>query len=254
MSKQSEKLPIFIRNGRNEAVAIAPNYIESAKQAKKIKKEDSNFSKENVGENLNWSDTEDEEQIYNGLRNLPLVKYDGNIHYLRDYHEIAEAFKGFINLLVEKEEEEFPCAFDLEWAFDKQTNINEKVSVLQICIDLENCFIVQMSNLEEIPTTLIDFLYHPKVIINGLYIRHDILKLVKDFPIFNADILLKKCVDIGEFYNQVFNAENVWSLKRLTMHTIREQIDKSSQKSNWNIAQLSETQLLYASTDVYVSE
>lgn len=258
MSKQPRKLPPFMMRGRKKAVGSALNNIVSVPQAKKTKNlfdDTENSERRNkIAKNLNYDGVEEEEP-YDRFKDLPLVKYDGKIHYLKDFYEVAEAFDGLISVIEKKEAaEECPVAFDLEWTFN-YTSGPQPVAVMQVCIDLENCYIVQMTKLQKIPASLTRFLYHPRTILHGLNIKNDFRKLARDFPVFKAEPLIEKCVELGEFYNKVFNSSEKWSLNRLAIHTLREQVDKSRhlRMSNWNYSPLSQNQLLYASIDVYVS-
>lgn len=186
---------------------------------------------------------------------MPLVKYTGKIHYLSKFCDIAEAFDGIIKLIEEKEE--YPCAFDIKWTFSnfKDQSGPQIVAALQLCLDLENCYILQMIDIKKIPAIFTAFLYHPKVIFHGMNIKHKIQLLVKDFPILNADKLIEKCIDLGDFYNEIFKSSEKWTLNRLSMNTLEEKISKARrhlQMYNWKYL-LSEIQLLYASINVYVS-
>ena len=156
---------------------------------------------------------------------------------------------------IEKyDSEHVPVSFDLEWTFNYQSG-PQPTSLLQVCLNLNQCYIVQMSELKKIPASLSVFLNHKKTILHGVNIKNDLRKLAKDFPCFNGDKLIEKCCDLGEFYNKVFNSAERWSLERLAIQCFKERIDKSRhlRMSNWSRPPLSQKQLMYASIDVYVS-
>jgi werner syndrome-like exonuclease len=200
------------------------------------------------------NEKEEKEPQDSFMESMPLAKYNGNIVYLKDFFEVAETFDK-LTKLIEAKEEVSPIAFDLESTFKFESGL-QPVAVLQVCIDLDNCYVMQISNLKKIPATLTGFLYHPKIILHGVDIKSNFQKLAKDFPVFKTDRLIEKCVELGEFYNEVFNTSEKWSLRLLAMHTLEEQVYRSReiQNSNWNCSPLSEGQLLHASIDVYVSQ
>lgn len=256
MSKPQRKLPGWMK-GRGKAVGSALNNIVDASKPKVIKKsniftdlEDAVRRQKAKKEN---KPCEQEEKVLDRFSELPLVKYDGKIKYLREFFEVAEAFDSLLNDVEQNKDSEVPVSFDLEWCFDYKTG-PLPTAVLQVCMDLTQCFIVQMSDLKKIPASLSAFLNHPKTILHGVNIKNDLRKLARDFPCFNGDKLIEKCLDLGDFYNTVFGSKEKWSLDRLTAQTINHRVDKSRQlrMSNWNWSPLSETQLLYASIDVYV--
>jgi ribonuclease D len=108
--------------------------------------------------------------------------------------------------------------------------------------------------MSKIPASFIAYLNHPMTILHGVNIKNDLRKLERDFPHIKADPLIEKCVELGTFYNQVFNSSERWSLANLALQTLKQKVDKSRhvRQSNWNYT-LSEKQLMYASLDVYVS-
>ena len=141
----------------------------------------------------------------------------------------------------------------MEWSFN-WTSGPDKTAVIQICCDLNECYIVQVSKMSRIPASFVAYINHPKTILHGVNIKNDLRKLERDFPYIKADPLIEKCVELGTFYNQVFNSSERWSLANLALQTLKEKVDKTRQvrMSNWNMT-LSEKQLIYASLDVYVS-
>lgn len=257
MSKQQRTIPEWMKGkGRKKAVGNALDNIVSAQNPKKSKKKANIFDDlESADRRLNKSNSENiDEEEYSRFADLPMVKYEGKIHYYKDFYEVAEGFDMLLKNLEKKTEDIVPVSFDLEWTFDYKSG-PKPVAVMQVCMDLENCYVVQMSTLKKIPASLTAFLYHPKTCLHGVNIKNDFRKLARDFSCFKADPLIEKCVELGEFYNKVFNSTERWSLSRLTAQTLKQQVDKSRhlRMSNWNFAPLSEIQLNYASIDVFVS-
>lgn len=185
-----------------------------------------------------------------------IITYSGKIHYITDFHDCAATFD---QLLLQTDEQSkdvndpLPVAFDMEWSFN-WTSGPEKTAVIQICCDFDNCYVVQVSKMSKLPLSFVAYLNHPKTILHGVNIKCDLRKLEKDFPNIKSDPLIEKCVELGTFYNQVFNSSERWSLANLTLQTLKQKVDKARQvrMSNWN-RPLTEEQLMYASLDVYVS-
>lgn len=63
-----------------------------------------------------------------------------------------------------------PIAFDMEWPFSFQTGPG-KSAVIQMCADINLCYIFHISKLSELPKSILDVVYHPKVIIHGVSIK-----------------------------------------------------------------------------------
>jgi hypothetical protein len=185
------------------------------------------------------------------------ITYSGKIHYITDFYDCAETFDKLLKQIDEQSKdlnERLPVAFDMEWSFN-WTSGPDKTAVIQICSDLDNCYIVQVSKMKRIPASFVAYLNHPNTVLHGVNIKNDFRKLERDFPYIKADPLIEKCVELGTFYNQVFSSSERWSLANLALQTLKQKVDKARQvrMSNWNMP-LSENQLMYASLDVYVSQ
>jgi hypothetical protein len=259
MSKRPRNIPGWMK-GRGKAVGSALNNIVSGQTSNKNQNRGNIFSNledakrrngkvKNPSENDEINDTEPLDRF----SELPMIKYDGKIKYLREFHDVAETFDNLLSEVSKTQDMDVPVSFDLEWSFDYKSG-PLPTAVMQVCLDLNQCYVVQMSDLKKIPASLSAFLYHEKTILHGVNIKNDLRKLARDFPCFNGDKLIEKCLDLGDFYNKVFNSGERWSLDRLAAQTIKHRVDKTRQirMSNWNRSPLSGTQLLYASIDVYV--
>jgi werner syndrome-like exonuclease len=142
----------------------------------------------------------------------------------------------------------------VEWTFSFQTG-PEKTSLIQVALDYEEAYLFHLPLLKKLPASLSIFLNHPRVRLHGVNIRNDLRKLEKDFPI-NSDKMFENCVDLGVWYNEIFNSSGRWSMERLVLQTLKQRIDKSRNVrcSKWHIFPLSEKQQKYAAIDVYVSK
>lgn len=186
----------------------------------------------------------------------PLVTFTGKVHYLYNYWDIAEAFEN-LTMKVEATEgkDQVPVAFDMEWPYDKKTDISGKTALIQVCMNLDECFLFHLPLLRKLPATMCIFLKHPRVLLHGVNIKGDMNKLQNDFPVFNAELMLKKCVDLRDWYNEVsgFNCTMRWSLQSLGKHALGLCVNKSLRASSWNVIPLTEAQQQYAAIDVFVS-
>ena len=61
-------------------------------------------------------------------------------------------------------------AFDMEWPFSFKSGPG-MASVIQICAELNTCYVLQLTNLKKIPLALTLFLGHPKVVLHGNNIK-----------------------------------------------------------------------------------
>jgi werner syndrome-like exonuclease len=254
MSKRARHYPEWMTN-RKEAVGDALSNIEKARTLKDKNEEP---MKRPLRSNFKFPKTAEEEIATKSRFNtddLPMVSYDGKIHYLSDYFAIAEALDKLIKIVDLKEsDDKVGVAFDMEWTFSFKSG-PEKTSLIQLCVDLEDCYLFHLTLLNKIPAGLSIFLNHPRVILHGVNIKNDLRKLERDFSVIKADPLIQKCLDLGVWYNEIFNSSGRWSMERLVLQTLRLRVDKSRQirMSKWHIHPLSENQQKYAAIDVYVS-
>jgi werner syndrome-like exonuclease len=188
------------------------------------------------------------------IEDLPMVDYDGKIHYLNDFISIAETLDSLIKKIDSMPDGDVPVAFDMEWTFSFKTG-PEKASLIQVCIDLDECFLIHIPQLKKLPATLSAFLGHPRVRLHGVNIKNDLRKLERDYPIIKTDKMIERCIDLGPMYNDVCGSSGRWSMERLVLQTLRLRVDKSRhvRMSKWHIVPLNENQMKYAAIDVYVS-
>lgn len=250
-----------MKKGQREAVGDAISNIVKPKSLKENKP--MNFlqdaSKRRLRSNYyEFPKTEQEllaaEPKYN-IEDLPMVDYSGKIHYLSDFYDICLALDDLIKKIDETEGEGMVgVAFDMEWTFNFQTG-PEKTSLIQVCVDLEQCFLFHLPLIKKIPASLSTFLKHPRVQLHGVNIKNDLRKLERDFPHIKSDDLIAKCIDLGVWYNEVCGSSGRWSMERLVLQTLKLRIDKSRQvrMSKWHVFPLNKNQQKYAAIDVFVS-
>lgn len=258
------KLPKWM-HGRKGAVKDAISNIFAAPETKTLRESnsivDDDFpaTKKRFGSNHQYSKAEQQREAPERRFNtddLPMVTYDGKIHYLSDFYSIAEAFESLIKKVESREGSGMVgVAFDAEWTFSFQSG-PEKISLIQLCLDLDECYLFHLPQLKKFPASLSIFLNHPRVQLHGVNIKNDFRKLERDFPNIKADPLIEKCLDLGVWYNETFNSSGRWSMERLVLQTLRLRMDKSRnvRMGMWHIIPLNEKQKKYAAIDVFVSK
>lgn len=257
---KQRKLPRWM-NGKKGAVksaisSIVARPVESKENQICDDDEGGSGAKRRLRSNFTFENSEAEmsEPKFN-IEDLPMVSYDGKIKYLTDFYGIAEACEELLKKVEKTEGDDLVAvSFDMEWTFNFQTG-PEKTSLIQVCIDLDECFLFHLPQLKKLPASLILFLNHPRVFLHGVNIKNDLRKLERDFSYIKADPMIEKCKDLGVFYNEVYNSSGRWSMERLVLQILRLRVDKSRQvrMSKWHIFPLSETQQTYAAIDVFVS-
>uniref|UniRef100_A0A1B0BJC2 3'-5' exonuclease n=1 Tax=Glossina palpalis gambiensis TaxID=67801 RepID=A0A1B0BJC2_9MUSC len=182
------------------------------------------------------------------------VKYGGKIVYLTDMSEIAEAADSLIQWVERQQHVPIPLSFDMEWPFSFQTGPG-KTSVVQICLELNCCYVFQLTNLRKLPAALVALMKHPRVRMHGVNIKNDVQKLARDFPEMKLDDLKHRCIDLGTWCNEINETGCRWSLDRLCNYLINQTVDKNKKvrMSNWHVVPLNKDQLMYAAIDVYVN-
>uniref|UniRef100_A0A1A9ZXL8 3'-5' exonuclease n=1 Tax=Glossina pallidipes TaxID=7398 RepID=A0A1A9ZXL8_GLOPL len=180
------------------------------------------------------------------------VKYEGKIVYLTNVCEIAEAADSLIQW-VEGQHIPVPLSFDMEWPFSFKTGPG-KTSVVQVCLELNCCYVFQLSNLRKLPAALVALLKHPRVRLHGVNIKNDFQKLARDFPEMKLDDLKQRCIDLGTWCNEINETGSRWSLDRLCNYLTNQTVDKNKRvrMSNWHVVPLNHDQLMYAAIDVYI--
>uniref|UniRef100_A0A1A9VER1 3'-5' exonuclease n=1 Tax=Glossina austeni TaxID=7395 RepID=A0A1A9VER1_GLOAU len=148
----------------------------------------------------------------------PFVKYEGKIVYLTNLCEIAEA-ADTLRQWVEGQQVPVPLSFDMEWPFSFKTGPG-KTSVVQMCLELNCCYVFQLTNLRKLPAALVALLKHPRVRLHGVNIKNDLQKLARDFPEMELDDLKQRCIDLGTWCNEINETGNRWSLDRLCNYLI----------------------------------
>lgn len=114
------------------------------------------------------------------------------------------------------------------------------LQVIQLCADINFCYVFHISQLSKLPAALVQLLEHPKVRLHGvnikkyridntmlkinatnhLYLYSDFRKLERDFKEVNSQLLIDHCRDLGVWCNEVINSSGRWSMARLVRHIV----------------------------------
>ncbi|XP_029668746.1 Werner Syndrome-like exonuclease isoform X2 [Formica exsecta] len=185
----------------------------------------------------------------------PPIVFKGCIEYATEFVDCAFICNNLIEEINRSEEKVIPLGFDLEWPFNFQTG-SGKTALVQICLDVDVCYLLHIYSLNKLPAAFIELLCHSKVILVGVNIKNDLRKLERDFKEFPAQkVVENNCLDCGPFANQRLNRSGRWSLERLTALVLKKKISKNPEvrRSKWHVQPLSDAQKIYAATDAYVS-
>lgn len=71
---------------------------------------------------------------------------------------------------AEKAADFIPLAFDVEWPFSFKTGPG-KAALIQLCYDINLCYLFQISEMSRLPRPLLILLGHPKVRCHGVNIK-----------------------------------------------------------------------------------
>lgn len=63
-----------------------------------------------------------------------------------------------------------PIAFDMEWPFSFQTG-SGRSAVIQLCADVNRCYVLHISQLKVLSPSLLQLLYHEKVCLHGVCVK-----------------------------------------------------------------------------------
>uniref|UniRef100_A0A182K758 3'-5' exonuclease n=1 Tax=Anopheles christyi TaxID=43041 RepID=A0A182K758_9DIPT len=206
----------------------------------------------------NYSFPKEKKQPDLRVEYLPFVNYTGVIDYYSTFHDVAFSCDQMMQWVMKQQEtlppeQPIPIAFDLEWPFSFQTGPG-RTALMQLCASTDRCLLLQISCLQKLPAALLQLLYHPRVMLHGVNIKNDFRKLARDFPEVNADRLIERCVELGQWYNRLNGSTGLMSLARLVEQLLRLRIskDKRVRMSKWDVLPLSDDQKLYAAIDVYI--
>ncbi|VFQ84907.1 unnamed protein product [Cuscuta campestris] len=139
---------------------------------------------------------------------------------------------------------------DNEWRPHPVRYMSNKSATLQLCID-EDCLILQLFHMERVPEELKEFLADPTFVFVGVEVADDVRKLREEYGLVCA-----RSEDIREL------AKRKWpgrfsrpGLKDLASEVCGLHMPKPKHvcMSNWEVRELSSTQVEYGCIDAYAS-
>lgn len=181
-----------------------------------------------------------------GKRKASVSKPDGP--RLREpgmaYTEHLEEAEDLVNCL------QGPLGLDLEWNFEYGRVY--KTALLQIC-STNLIILIHLSSIKTVPPSLVKVLQDPAVIKTGVAIRNDALKLQRDFNIQCRNIVeLSQLAKLAE-PERWASTKYLISLRALTRVYLGQKLRKDEERvSDWTKRPLSDKQIEYAASDVFV--
>ncbi|MFC2086757.1 3'-5' exonuclease [Bacteroidota bacterium] len=169
------------------------------------------------------------------INELPLVKFEGNIHIIQDSRVLKKALK-----ILEKKK---ILGFDTETkpSFKKGKKNNVALLQLSTCKD---AYLFRL-NYMGLPEELACFLENHSIAKVGAAIKDD-LKELQHLRKFEAN----NFIDLQKFVKD-FGIENN-GLKKMSAIILHKRISKSQQTSNWENNPLTQAQINYAATDAWI--
>lgn len=168
------------------------------------------------------------------INEMPKVLFDGQIHVVQTPQEVERAVAYLKNCPI--------VGIDSETRPSFTKGRVHKVALLQIASE-EHCFLFRL-NLTGLTLPLILLLENPNVLKVGLSLKDDFMMLRKRAP-FEP----RGYIELQE-YVRMFGIEDK-SLQKIYGILFGQKISKSQRLSNWEAAELTQPQQLYAATDAW---
>lgn len=168
------------------------------------------------------------------INEMPKVLFDGRIHVVQTPQEVERAVAYLKTCPI--------VGIDSETRPSFTKGRVHKVALLQIASE-EHCFLFRL-NLTGLTLPLILLLENPNVLKVGLSLKDDFMMLRKRAP-FEP----RGYIELQE-YVRMFGIEDK-SLQKIYGILFGQKISKSQRLSNWEAAELTQPQQLYAATDAW---
>jgi len=170
------------------------------------------------------------------IEELPVGIFSGKIHLIEDLDSVNYFCKRLMNYPV--------LGFDSESKAAFKKGIKNKPSLVQFSIANE-AFLFRINKVG-LNKRIIDIFENPSIIKAGAALHQDIKELQALYSFKPSSF-----VDIQTYSNKFGIIDN--SLKKLAAIVLGYKISKSQRLSNWSSEVLTESQLIYAATDAWVS-
>jgi ribonuclease D len=172
------------------------------------------------------------------LAELPLIKFQGEIHCVDNYEKMEEAYKKLKKIKV--------LGFDTETRphFKKGISNPYKVSLIQLATNNE-AFLIRIIDKSYIDK-IFDILEDENIQKIGISVKDDFLALRKIKSGFSP----KNFIDLQNIVKKYGIEDN--SLRKICGITLKHRLSKTQQLSNWESQTLNQGQKIYAATDAWV--
>ena len=171
----------------------------------------------------------------NEVNELPIYQFGGGIFLIDTFEKLDD----YLPLL----ENQRVLGFDTETKPSFKKGKVNPVSLLQISTNHE-AFLIRINRVG-LPDEIKNILSNPDIIKVGLAIKDDI-KILKDINNFEPNGF----IDLQDYVEDFGIVAK--SLKKITAIVLNKRISKSQQVTNWEKAELTEAQKVYAATDAWV--
>lgn len=170
------------------------------------------------------------------INELPIIKFEGNIHLIYRDNQIQEA--------IEELRKHSVIGFDTETKPNYIKGHRNKVALLQLSTE-KDAYLFRLHYLTDL-NTIYNILSDDQIAKVGVAVNGDFKELnsLKKFEPKNFIELQK--------YVKKFNIENI-GLKKMAAIILDGKVSKRQQRSNWQANPLSKAQLVYAATDAWAS-
>ncbi|KAK6170778.1 hypothetical protein SNE40_019088 [Patella caerulea] len=186
-------------------------------------------------------------------KSLPYMEFKGSIIYSYNINDCCLLCDDLLESL--NPEEDFFVGFDIEWPVTYQKGNPGKVSLIQICVSEQKCFLFHVAAMPEFPKILKNLIENQKIKKIGLNIENDFWKLAKDCDINAMSIIRHSMLELKTLANTKLKSSENWSLDGLVKNVLRMKLNKegSIRCGNWANFPLSEEQQKYAAIDAFAS-
>ncbi len=170
------------------------------------------------------------------IKQLPVIQFEGKIHVIDEISQVGQATDFLFSQDL--------LGFDTETRPSFKRGKSYKMSLIQLATEQE-CFLFRLNKIG-FPQQLKDLLESPAVTKIGFDLNSDFhqLRRLTSIQPQGFEDLQKLAKEMG--YKDI-------SLRKLTALLLGKRLSKRQRLSNWNSDQLTESQLIYAATDAWVT-
>jgi ribonuclease D len=180
---------------------------------------------------MNFKTTITKEEV----NEMPLSIFEGEIVVVNDTKSLKKAISDLKKHTI--------LGFDTETKPSFARGISHKVALVQISTD-KTCYLFRLNNIG-FPPELEKLLADKSIKKIGLSLRDDIMALHKRSPRVTADSFIDLQKIITDYGIDELSLQKIYAL------IFGKKISKAQRLSNWELPELSESQMRYAATDAW---